>query len=66
MIPSAYHVYLHLNPLSPLFKAYQDIFVDSLLPTWSSLWPLLLLCLALNCLGLFLFSRRSEEMVDEL
>lgn len=66
MIPVAYHVYLHLNPLSPLFKAYQDIFLDGIWPAWGSLLPLLLLSLFLNWLGLFLFSRRSEEMVDEL
>lgn len=66
MIPPAYHIYLHLNPLSALFKAYQDIFIDCAWPAWGSLLPLLFCAVFLNWFGGFLFATRSEEMVDEL
>lgn len=66
IVPEAFRSPLMLNPLLPLFVAYQDIFVRGLWPAWSTLLPMLLAGLVLNVLAVRLFRNRSGEMVDEL
>lgn len=66
IVPEAFRGPLALNPLLPLFSAYQSIFVRGLWPQWESLVALLLISILLNLLAFRLFRKRAGEMVDEL
>ncbi len=63
---SAAHRWLALNPLQPLFSAYQQIFLDKTIPAFEPLLPLMLLSVILLLLGAGFFLARVGEMVDEL
>ena len=66
MVPSAFQGLISLNPMTPIIVAYQNIFVLQSAPNWISLLPVLATAVALNLIGLYLFKKRSGEMVDEL
>lgn len=66
IVPAAFREPLNLNPLLPLFSAYQGIFVRGLWPEWSTLVPLLVVSIILNLVAFRLFRKRAGEMVDEL
>ena len=66
MIPLAYREYAFFNPLSALFDAYHQIVVYQHSPDWGRLVPALLLAMVLTVIAVRLFSRHSQEMVDEL
>ena len=66
IVPEAFRAPLTLNPLLPLFSAYQGIFVRGLWPEWSALLPLLVVSMLLNIVAFRLFRKRAGEMVDEL
>lgn len=57
---------LVLNPLAPLMRGYQSIFLDRQWPDWSSLLPLAAVTFVVLILGAGLFLRRVGELVDEL
>ncbi len=66
IIPEAVRPWVALNPMTPLISAWQALFVQGHWPQWMNLLPVTLLGLLLCALGLYLFRRRSGEMVDEL
>lgn len=66
IVPEAFRAPLTLNPLLPLFSAYQGIFVRGLWPELSTLMPLFIVSIFINLLAFRLFRKRAGEMVDEL
>lgn len=65
-LPASVQPLINMNPMTPLARAYQGIFVYRLVPDWHSIWPVAVLAAALCVAGFFLFRRRAGEMVDEL
>lgn len=66
IIPENFRSLLMLNPMMPLIGAYQTILVNGRWPDWQSLLPAALLGLLFCTLAIYLFRKRSGEMVDEL
>jgi lipopolysaccharide transport system permease protein len=66
ILPESIRPYLAINPMAPVIAGYQIIFVNQILPDWSSLWPTVLLSGLLCLLGFHLYINRVGEMVDEL
>ena len=66
IIPAGYQDWLRLNPLVPLFTAFQTIFVKNIWPDWASLIPTLLVAILLSAYAGFVFKNRAADMVDEL
>jgi len=66
ILPQQIQSLFQLNPMLPIFSAYQDIMVRALQPQWSSLLPVLMLSLLLCLWGYRLFRKHSGDMVDEL
>ncbi len=66
LIPERARAVLEFNPMWPLIRAYQGIFLDQTVPDWASLiYPTVLA--ALFCLlGAYSFLRLQGEIVDEL
>jgi lipopolysaccharide transport system permease protein len=65
-LPEAARPIIEANPMTPLAKAYQGIFVYRQVPDWNSLWPVAIAAIALCLAALLLFRRRAGEIVDEL
>lgn len=65
-LPASVQPLIDLNPMTPLARAYQGIFVYRQMPHWQSIWPVAVLGAALCVAGMLLFRRRAAEMVDEL
>ncbi len=66
ILPEGAKTLIGWNPLTPLFRAYQEIVLRNAWPEWGELlFPLAVAALFL-ALGLFSFRRLSGEMVDEL
>jgi len=57
---------MNWNPLFPLIRAYQGIFLDHALPDWTSLWYPGLLGIVFAILGIVAFARLQGEIVDAL
>ncbi len=57
---------LQWNPLWPIVRALQGIFLENRLPQWSTLAYPALLSAALVYLGMVAFARLNGEIVDEL
>lgn len=66
ILPPAVQGLMNFNPMARLIKAFQDVLVMGHWPDWFSLWPVVLLTVALSATGLRLFYRNIGEMVDEL
>lgn len=66
ILPEAVQSLMRWNPMYRLITAYQDVLVYDRWPNWYSLWPVAVLAVLLCIYGLYLFRRRSGEMVDEL
>lgn len=66
IIPEPFRGWLSLNPLVPLFTAFQTVFVLGQLPEFSHLWPVLLTGLLLSAYAVTIFKRRAADLVDEL
>ena len=58
--------YIKWNPMTPLVVAYQNILLNGIAPTWTTLFPTLAGGVILCLLGLRLYKLRIDEMVDEL
>jgi lipopolysaccharide transport system permease protein len=65
-LPAAMKSILQWNPMWPLARAMQDIFVDRRFPDWTSLAYPLVLAVALAWLARVAFGRLANELVDEL
>lgn len=66
IIPEAYRGWLYLNPLVPLFTAFQAIFVQHAWPDWPSLVPTVLVAALLAAYAGIVLKKRAADMVDEL
>ena len=66
ILPPMVRTVLELNPMWPLIRAYQGIFLDKAWPAWGSLVYPGGLALLFAVLGLFAFHRLQGEIVDEL
>lgn len=66
ILPEGVQSLMRWNPMYRLITAYQDVLVYDRWPNWYSLWPVAVLAVLLCIYGLYLFRRRSGEMVDEL
>lgn len=66
ILPTYIQSLIAWNPLYPLIRAYQDIFVLAQGPAWISMIYPLGLGLVMCMLGLHLFRQHVGEMVDEL
>ncbi len=65
-LPDEVRPWLTLNPMAPLMRAYQAIFLERQWPAWDSLLPLTMLTVFFLVLGGLFFLRRVGELVDEL
>lgn len=65
-LPEIAQSWLAFNPMSSLMAGFQSVLVSGNWPQWQTLWPTTLLALSLCALGYLLFSKHSDEMVDEL
>lgn len=66
ILPERIRLLMQWNPMYRMVAGYQDVLVYHRLPNWYSLWPVAVLSILLCAYGLYLFRRRSGEMVDEL
>lgn len=66
ILPEKASELIKYNPMYPLVKSYQDIFVLHLWPDWNTLLYPLSLGLVFCIIGLYLFRKHSGDMVDEL
>lgn len=66
ILPEMASELIKYNPMYPLVKSYQDVFVLHLWPDWNTLLYPLVLGLVLCIFGLYLFRKHSGDMVDEL
>lgn len=66
ILPEGIQPLMRWNPMYRLITGYQDVLVYNRWPNWYSLWPVAVLAVLLCIYGLYLFRRRSGEMVDEL
>ena len=66
IIPAGIRGFIKLNPMTGIVEAYHRILVQGQWPHWGDLWPAVIAGALFCGIGLFLFSRRSAEMVDEL
>jgi len=66
ILPEQIRTWINLNPMTQLIGAYQNVLVHQRLPDWQSLWPIALVSMMLCVWSLYLFRRRSGEIVDEL
>lgn len=57
---------MKFNPIYPIIKAYQDVFVNNIWPDWVALAYPLVLGLVFCGMGMSMFRRNVGEMVDEL
>lgn len=57
---------LHWNPLFPLIRAYQGIFLEQTVPDWSTLMYPGLLGIGFSVLGIMAFYKLQGEIVDAL
>lgn len=66
IVPENFRGWFALNPLSPIFTSYQNLFVSSTVPDWFSLAYPAICALILCAVGLFIYRRNVADMVDEL
>ncbi|MEI2743254.1 MAG: ABC transporter permease [Candidatus Competibacter sp.] len=65
-LPEGVQKFIKLNPLLPLIKGWQTVFLDHAWPDFTSFFPLMILALLMLWLGAWLFLGRVGELVDEL
>lgn len=66
ILPEPVQKLFALNPLAPLFGAYQEVVLSGAWPQWGSLWPTLAVAAAALAAGYLTFRRLSGELVDLL
>lgn len=66
ILPSSIKYWFSLNPMWSIIHAYQVIFVEQRVPSWSSLLPTTVLSILLLGLAARIFLTRVGEIVDEL
>lgn len=66
ILPENIRALIHLNPMTHLIGAYQNMLVRHTWPDWLALWPIALISGLLCLWSMYLFRRRAGEIVDEL
>lgn len=66
ILPDKVQKILWLNPMLPVIKGYQDVFVYSSWPNWISLLYPLVLGFLLLFIAFNLYSKKSIDLIDEL
>ena len=66
IVPARFQHWLLLNPLQPIIAGYQSIFLAQSWPDFSSLVTPTLAALGCLVLGVWIFLRHADELVDEL
>jgi len=66
IIPEEYRHWFDLNPMYPIVDAYHSVLLHGNMPDTDGLLMYVGVAVALLLLGLFMFRRASEEMVDVL
>ncbi len=66
IIPEKFHHLLMLNPIYPITNAYQQILVYNKTPSFEGVALIALIAIVMVLVGLFVFRRAGEEMVDVL
>jgi lipopolysaccharide transport system permease protein len=65
-IPNKLQWVLQLNPMTPVIESFQMILVHSQWPNWNNLIYPAIAGLLSFLLGIHLFNKLSEEIIDEL
>ena len=65
-VPARFQHWLLANPFQPIIAGYQTIFLDKSLPDFWSLATPALIALCCLTLGVWIFLRHADELVDEL
>jgi lipopolysaccharide transport system permease protein len=65
-VPKKYVELLSLNPIAALMGSIQNVVTSGQQPVWSSLIPIVCVAICFCFFGLYLFRRRSSEVLDEL
>lgn len=66
IVPARFQHWLLANPLQPIIAGYQTIFLGKSLPDFGSLATPALLALGCLIVGVWIFLRHADELVDEL
>jgi lipopolysaccharide transport system permease protein len=66
IVPPELARYFHYNPLFPIIRSFQRLFLEGAWPAWGSLAWVAALSFALLAVALVLFRRAGPEMVDVL
>lgn len=66
VIPSRFHIFLNLNPMTHLIDAYRKILLYGIWPTWTNLGYVLLLSLILLVIGTHIFEKHREIFAEYL
>lgn len=65
-LPEGVKSFIEFNPLLPLIRGWQTVFLDRAWPDFTSLFPLVILTLLMLWFGAWIFLGRVGELVDEL
>lgn len=65
-LPKNLKTYLSFNPMLPIIRGYQDIFLHRAMPDFSSYVPILVLTLLLTLLAYQAYQKASPQITDEL
>ncbi|NTF56987.1 ABC transporter permease [Agrobacterium rhizogenes] len=65
-VPERFQRILHFNPVMPLVTLYQNALLLDQAPSWSGMWPAMVLGALMVALSFFVFRRASADLVDAL
>lgn len=66
ILPENLRYWVALNPVSGIVSACQMVLLKAQLPDWKALLPAIIIGVLLCLVGLHLFKKHADEMVDEL
>jgi lipopolysaccharide transport system permease protein len=65
-VPERFQQILRFNPVMPLVTLYQNALLLDQGPSWSGMWPAVVLGVLMVALSFFVFRRASADLVDAL
>lgn len=65
-VPERFQLLLRFNPMMPLVTLYQNALLLNQGPSWSGVWPAVVLGILMVYFSFFVFRRASAELVDAL
>ena len=66
IIPEEFKKFFIINPMYPIIKGYQDIYLYHVMPEWKTLSFSVVFAILALLLGYITYKRLNDEMVDEL